>query len=85
MIAIMNQSGLGDLFGTAIIHVIGESRNLYLITAVLCIGASVGTQFMNNMACAGMLAPVGFPLQRLWEPIHRPSFWQLPLEPDVSI
>lgn len=59
MIAIMNQSGLGDLFGTAIIHVIGESRNLYLITAVLCIGASVGTQFMNNMACAGMLAPVG--------------------------
>lgn len=59
MIAIMNQSGLGDLFGTAIIHVIGESRNLYLITAVLCIGASVGTQFMNNMASAGMLAPVG--------------------------
>lgn len=59
MIAVMNQSGLGDLFGTAIISVIGESRNLYLITAVLCIGASIATQFMNNMACAGMLAPVG--------------------------
>lgn len=59
MIAIMNQSGLGDLFGTAIIRIIGESRNLYLITAVLCIGASIATQFMNNMACAGMLAPVG--------------------------
>lgn len=59
MIAVMNQSGLGQLFGDAIISIIGESRNLYLITAVLCIGASVATQFMNNMACAGMLAPVG--------------------------
>lgn len=59
MIAVMNQSGLGQLFGDAIINIIGESRNLYLITAVLCIGASVATQFMNNMACAGMLAPVG--------------------------
>lgn len=35
MIAIMNTSGLGDLFGNAIISVIGESKNLYLITAVL--------------------------------------------------
>ena len=59
MIAIMNQSGLGDVFGNTIIAIIGESKNLYLITAVLCIGASIATQFMNNMACAGMLAPVG--------------------------
>lgn len=59
MIAIMNLSGLGDVFGNIVIHLIGDSRNLYLITAVLCIGASVATQFMNNMACAGMLAPVG--------------------------
>ena len=59
MIAIMNQSGLGNLFGDAIIGIIGESRNLYVITAALCIGASFATQFMNNMACAGMLAPVG--------------------------
>lgn len=59
MIAIMNKSGLGDVFGTAIINMIGESKNLYLITAILCIGASIATQFMNNMACAGMLAPVG--------------------------
>lgn len=59
MIAVINQSGLGELFGSAIISIIGESRNLYLITAVLCIGSSIATQFMNNMACAGMLAPVG--------------------------
>lgn len=59
MIAVMNKSGLGELFGTAIINIIGDSKNLYLITAVLCIGSSIGTQFMNNMACAGMLAPVG--------------------------
>lgn len=59
MIAIMNQSGLGNLFGDIIVNLIGESRNLYVITAIVCIGASVGTQFMNNMACAGMLAPVG--------------------------
>lgn len=59
MIAVMNQSGLGNLFGDVIISIIGESRNLYIITAVLCIGASLATQFMNNMACAGMLAPVG--------------------------
>ncbi|HIX24105.1 MAG TPA: anion permease [Candidatus Lachnoclostridium avicola] len=59
MIAIMNQSGLGNLFGDIIVNLIGESRNLYVITAIVCIGASVATQFMNNMACAGMLAPVG--------------------------
>lgn len=59
MIAVMNQSGLGQVFGDLIIKVIGESRNLYLITAVLCIGASIATSFMNNIACAGMLAPVG--------------------------
>lgn len=59
MIAIMNQSGLGNLFGQIIISLIGESRNLYVITAIVCIGASIATQFMNNMACAGMLAPVG--------------------------
>lgn len=59
MIAVMNQSGLGQVFGDMIINIIGESKNLYLITAVLCIGASIATSFMNNMACAGMLAPVG--------------------------
>ena len=59
MIAVMNQSGLGNLFGEIIISLIGESRNLYVITAIVCIGASIATQFMNNMACAGMLAPVG--------------------------
>ena len=59
MIAVMNQSGLGNLFGDIIVSLIGESKNLYVITAVVCIGASVATQFMNNMACAGMLAPVG--------------------------
>ncbi len=58
MIAVMNQSGLGNLFGEIIISLIGESRNLYVITAIVCIGASIATQFMNNMACAGMLAPV---------------------------
>ena len=55
----MNQSGLGQVVGDMIINIIGESKNLYLITAVLCIGASIATSFMNNMACAGMLAPVG--------------------------
>lgn len=59
MIAVMNQSGLGNLFGEIIISLIGESRNLYVIIAIVCIGASIATQFMNNMACAGMLAPVG--------------------------
>ena len=59
MIAVMNQSSLGNLFGEIIISLIGESRNLYVITAIVCIGASIATQFMNNMACAGMLAPVG--------------------------
>ena len=59
MIAVMNQSGLGNLFGEIIISLIGEYRNVYVITAIVCIGASIATQFMNNMACAGMLAPVG--------------------------
>lgn len=37
MIAVMNKSGLGQVFGDLIIKVIGESRNLYLITAVLSV------------------------------------------------
>ena len=56
------ESGLGNLFGEIIISLIGESRNLYVITAIVCIGASIATQFMNNMACAGVLAPVGIAL-----------------------
>ena len=43
MIAVMNQSGLGNLFGEIIISLIGESRNLYVITAIVCIGASIAT------------------------------------------
>ena len=31
MIAVMNQSGLGQVFGDMIINIIGESKNLYLI------------------------------------------------------
>lgn len=59
MIKIMTSSGLGEYFGTVIINIVGDSKNMYVITAILCIGASVMTQFMNNMACAGVLAPVG--------------------------
>ena len=33
-----------------------------MITAILWLGTVVMTQFMNNMACAGVLAPVGIAL-----------------------
>ncbi len=59
MITLMTASGLGDVFGNAIISILGGTRNLYLMTAVLFIGAAIMTSFMNNMACAGVLAPVG--------------------------
>ena len=83
MIAIMNQSGLGTVFGNAVISLIGDSKNLYVITAILCIGSSIATQFMNNMACAGMLAPVGISIAETLGQIPRRSFWPSPLEPGV--
>lgn len=59
LIAVMKGSGLGDVFGNAVLSMVGESRNLYMITAVLFIGSAVMTSFMNNMATAGVLAPIG--------------------------
>lgn len=58
-IRIVSNSGLGDAFGEVVIQLIGESRNLYYITAILFFGSAIVTQFMNNMAAAGALAPIG--------------------------
>ena len=59
LIAVMKISGLGDVFGGAVLSILGDNRNLYFITAVLFIGSAVMTSFMNNMATAGVLAPIG--------------------------
>ena len=59
IIAVMKNSGLGDIFGSAVLSILGDTTNLYLITAVLFIGAALMTQLMNNMATAGVLAPIG--------------------------
>lgn len=61
-IAIINTTPLGDIFSQLFISAIGGSTNLYVITAILWLGTVVMTQFMNNMACAGVLAPVGIAL-----------------------
>lgn len=59
MIEVMKKSGLSELFGSVVLNLVGQTQNLYIITAILFFGAAVITQFMNNMGCAGMLAPVG--------------------------
>ena len=41
------------------LSILGDTKNLYLITAVLFLGSAIATQFMNNMATAGVLAPIG--------------------------
>ena len=61
-IAIINKTPLGEVFSTIFVNAIGGSTNLYLITAILWLGTAILTQFMNNMACAGVLAPVGIAL-----------------------
>ena len=61
-IAIIKITPLGDVFSTFFISAIGGSTNLYVITAILWVGTVVMTQFMNNMACAGVLAPVAIEL-----------------------
>lgn len=61
-IAIIKVTPLGDVFSNFFIHAIGGSTNLYVITAILWVGTVVMTQFMNNMACAGVLAPVAIEL-----------------------
>lgn len=61
-IAIIKVTPLGDVFSSFFINAIGGSTNLYVITAILWVGTVVMTQFMNNMACAGVLAPVAIGL-----------------------
>lgn len=61
-IAIINKTPLGDIFANFFINAIGGTTNLYIITAILWLGTAVMTQFMNNMACVGVLAPVGIAL-----------------------
>ena len=61
-IAIIKVTPLGDVFSAFFINAIGGSTNLYVITAILWVGTVVMTQFMNNMACAGVLAPVAIGL-----------------------
>lgn len=61
-IAIINVTPLGDVFSKFFISAIGGSTNLYLITSILWLGTVIMTQFMNNMACAGVLAPVAINL-----------------------
>ncbi|MCI9536286.1 MAG: hypothetical protein HFG53_16060 [Lachnospiraceae bacterium] len=59
IIAVMKNSGLGDVFANVVLSILGDTKNLYMITAVLFIGAALMTQLMNNMATAGVLAPIG--------------------------
>lgn len=59
IIRIVSQSGLGEVFGSFATNIIGDSQNLYFITAILFIGSAIVTSFMNNMATAGVLAPIG--------------------------
>ena len=59
IIAVMKNSGLGEVFGSIVLSILGDTHNLYLITAVLFLGSAIATQFMNNMATAGVLAPIG--------------------------
>ena len=59
IIAVMKNSGLGEVFGAVVLSILGDTKNLYLITAVLFLGSAIATQFMNNMATAGVLAPIG--------------------------
>ena len=61
-IAIIDKTPLGEVFSSIFVNAIGGSTNLYVITAILWLGTAVMTQFMNNMACAGVLAPVGIAL-----------------------
>lgn len=59
VINIVSATGLGKLFGDTVVKIIAGRTNMYFITAVLFIGAAIITQFMNNMATAGILAPIG--------------------------
>lgn len=59
MIKIISKSGLGEVLGHKALSIIGDSKNLYFITIVLFLGSAITTQFMNNMATAGVLAPIG--------------------------
>lgn len=59
VIRIVSNSGLGDAFGDIVTNLIGDSKNLYVITSILFIASAIVTQFMNNMAAAGALSPIG--------------------------
>ena len=83
IIAYYEDSGLGEVFGACVLSILGDTKNLYLITAVLFLGSAIATQFMNNMATAGVLARLGSLLQNQWEQTHRQLFLQLQSEQDA--
>jgi len=58
MVKIISNSGLSDLLGGFIANTLQGQTNLYLITAILFLGALLLTSFVNNKSTAMILAPI---------------------------
>ncbi len=58
MVKVITLSGVSDLLGTAVANALQGQTNLNVITAILFLGATVLTSFVNNKSTAMILAPI---------------------------
>ena len=55
----MEKTGAGKMIADAVVSMMGDNPNPYVLTAVLFLISNVLTQFMSNTASAALLAPIG--------------------------
>ena len=55
----MEKTGAGKMIADAVVGMMGDNPNPYVLTAVLFLISNILTQFMSNTASAALLAPIG--------------------------
>ena len=55
----MEKTGAGKMIADAVVSMMGDNPNPYVLTAVLFLISNILTQFMSNTASAALLAPIG--------------------------
>ena len=55
----MEKTGAGKMIADAVVGMMGDNPNPYVLTGVLFLISNVLTQFMSNTASAALLAPIG--------------------------
>lgn len=55
---VMGQSGVGELIGETILHILGNNPSPLFVIAVFCIVTTTMTNFMSNMGTMALMTPI---------------------------